>query len=106
MLNGNTQPVEEWFNHQAHVARHRRVMMSKEFEALDENNKKIFRDHDVLHQKFLTGVAAAQQQGVPTPGQDFPPAQGGMPAGSTAPPQGGGPTANGAAPTQMDTVPQ
>jgi hypothetical protein len=111
MQNGQPQNVEEWYNHQAHIARHRRFMMSKDYEALTEPNKKIFQDHDVLHQKFLTGVAQASQMGVPTPGQEFPPAQGGAPAGQFAPQGttqsgGGGTPTNGAAPTQMNTVPQ
>lgn len=93
MEQGQPQNVKDWFNHQAHLVAHRRFMISTDFEALPPNLQKIFEDHDALHQRFLTGVAQANQMGIPTPGQEMP--MGTPPGGANNAPQGGTTSQNG-----------
>lgn len=84
MQRGQPAPVKDWYNHEVHVMQHRRYMMSADYEALPAHIQKIFDDHDVMHQRFLVGVAQAQGAGVPTPNQGTPGGQNGA-----APEQGG-----------------
>jgi hypothetical protein len=108
MERGRPAPIKDWFNHEAHIATHRRFMLSADYEALPPNIQKVFDDHDALHQRFLTGVAEAQMTGVPTPGQTLP--QPSLQNGQTnqAPVQGGPLAQNGqvAATSLMDAPPQ
>lgn len=46
---GEQQPVEDWYNHQAHHYIHRRYMKSADFEELDEGAQNAFREHDAMH---------------------------------------------------------
>jgi hypothetical protein len=104
---GQQQPVEDWFNHQAHLVKHRKFMKSADFEELDDTIQQVFRDHDALHQRFLTGVAQAQQMGVPTPGQTLPQPQLENGANNQAPVQGGPLAQSNGAPTgPIDAQPQ
>jgi hypothetical protein len=104
---GKQQPVEDWFNHQAHLVKHRKFMKSADFEELPENIQQVFRDHDAMHQRFLTGVAQAQQMGVPTPGQTLPQPQLQNGANNQAPVQGGPLAQSNGAPTgPIDAQPQ
>jgi hypothetical protein len=107
MERGQPCNVEDWFNHQAHLVVHRRFMKSADFEALPPQIQQIYKDHDVLHQRFLTGVAAAQQQGVPVPGQTLPQPMVGNGENNQQAVQGGPLAQNGAAPpSPIDYQPQ
>jgi hypothetical protein len=107
MEKGQQANVKDWYNHQAHIVTHRKFMKSADYEALPPEMQKIFEDHDALHQKFLTGVAAAQQQGVPVPGQSIPQAAVDNGQNNQAPVEGGPPATNGQAPpSQLDYQPQ
>jgi hypothetical protein len=107
MERGQPCNVEDWFNHQAHLVVHRRFMKSADFEALPPQIQQIYKDHDVLHQRFLTGVAVAQQQGVPVPGQTLPQPMVGNGENNQQAVQGGPLAQNGAAPpSPIDYQPQ
>jgi len=105
---GNQQKVLEWYNHMAHLVVHRRHMKTVEYENYPEPIQQMYEEHDKMHQKFLTGVAMAQQAGVPTPGQSMPQPQVENGANNQSPVQGGPVAAqNGAAPAgPMDAMPQ
>ncbi len=108
MEQGHSAPVEDWFNHAAHLAVHRRYMKSPDFEALPPNIQEVYRVHDKLHQRFLTGAAQAQQMGVPVPGQSIPGANMQNGQNNQAPVEGGPVAQNGQvpAPDQMGALPQ
>jgi hypothetical protein len=109
MAQGQQQKVLDWYNHMAHLVVHRRFMKTPDFEAYPEQIQQIYIDHDALHQRFLTGVAVAQQAGVPTPNQSVPQPQMGNGQNNQAPAQGG-PVAssNGSSPppSPVDYQPQ
>lgn len=108
MQRGQPQPVKEWYNHQAHILRHRRFMKSPDYEMLPDQIKQVLEDHDVLHQQYLTGVASAAQMGVPTPGQSIPQAQMGPGQNNQQAVQGGPLAQNGQTPqaSTIDAQPQ
>lgn len=101
MSEGQQQPIKDWFNHQAHLVVHRRFMKSPDYEDLPEETQRIFDEHDAFHQRFLTGVAMANQAGVPTPGQSIPAAQAGDGANNQMANQGGPAAQNGQTPTPL-----
>jgi hypothetical protein len=108
MSQGQPAKVLDWYNHMAHLVVHRRFMKTPEYEALPEQIQKVYEDHDALHQRFLTGVAMAQQAGIPTPNQSVPQPQMGNGQNNQTPAQGGPvASANGASPpSPVDYQPQ
>jgi hypothetical protein len=93
----------------AHMVVHRRYMKTPEYEALPPTTQKIYEDNDVMHQRFLAGVAQAQQAGMPTPNQSVPSPEMGNGQNNQTPAQGGPvAAANGAAPptSPVDYQPQ
>jgi len=84
-------PVKTWHIHEAHIQRHRRVMMGAEFEKLALTHPdvvRIFDEHIAMHEQALQQQQMAQMQMMQ--------AAAGGPA-STAPPQGAQPMADSAA---------
>jgi hypothetical protein len=109
MSQGQPQKILDWYNHMAHMVVHRRYMKTPEYEALPPTTQKIYEDHDVMHQRFLAGVAQAQQAGMPTPNQSVPSPEMGNGQNNQTPAQGGPvAAANGAAPptSPVDYQPQ
>jgi hypothetical protein len=108
MSQGQPQKVLDWYNHMAHLVVHRRFMKTPEYEDMPPQIQKIYEDHDQLHQRFLTGVAMAQQAGIPTPNQSVPEPQMGNGQNNQTPTQGGPvASANGASPpSPVDYQPQ
>lgn len=107
MALGQPQKVLDWYNHMAHLVVHRREMKTVDFENLPEPLQQIYIDHDAFHQKFLTGVAQAQQAGIPTPNQSVPQPQVSNGANNQSPAQGGPLAAqNGTAAGPLNAQPQ
>jgi len=87
-------PVKQWHLHEAHLQRHRRIMMSAEFEALAltyPDVVRLFDEHTTMHEQALQQEMMQQMQMMAL-------AQGGP--SSTAPPQGAQPQADTAAAAQ------
>jgi len=58
-------PVKEWHNHEAHLKRHIRFMMTVEFEKLTDSHPdivRLFDEHVTMHQQKLQEQQAAQLQ--------------------------------------------
>jgi hypothetical protein len=94
---GEQAPVEDWFNHQAHLFRHHRRMKSAEYEDSPDEVKHAYEEHCADHERAMQDQArkqAIQQQqtGVDPNAQQDPNAQTGTPGAN-----GGGPAQPAAA---------